>query len=412
MCDDAELSCVITDQDTHLDIDLPMLDLHALIRGPRRTEIREDADGSDLAYIIYTSGSTGRPKGVMVTHDNVLALIGHTLPLFDFSPEDRWSLFSSYSFDVSVWEMWASLLTGATAVPVPAAIAGSPGAFVALLAEQRITVLNQVPSVFRRVVEAYLSASCPQLALRYIVFAGETLDRASLRRFLERSASPPPILVNMYGITEVTVHASFKQLDATELESHGATNIGRPLPHARFLILDDRGCRTPVGTPGELWVAGAGVAAGYLNRPDLTDDRFVMLEHDHRSTRFYRSGDLSRELPNGDYEYIGRLDDQVKIRGVRVELGEIEHALSEHPGVHETAVVKLNGPKSEVLVAVVVPESKAATPRTRELRRFAAERLPATMVPNRMLVVDSLPLTATGKLDRQRIRAIAGAADS
>jgi amino acid adenylation domain-containing protein len=411
MCEDSRPCCVLCDDPTPLPDGVPLIQLGELEAG--NDDVEHDAEiaasVADLAYIIYTSGSTGRPKGVMVTHQNVIALLDCALPFFDVGPEDRWSLFTSHSFDVSVWEMWMSIVTGGTAVAVPADVARSPDAFVQLLAEQRVTVLNQVPSIFRHVSAAYVRAGAPQLALRYVIFAGETLDRSAIRNFLAAAPTAAPAWINMYGITETTVHATWKRLDSADLDADGATPIGCPLPHLRCFLLDD--ARRPVrkGDVGELWLSGEGVATGYFDRPELTAERFVSLAIDGSPTRCYRSGDLALERRDGELEYVGRADDQVKLRGFRIELGEIEHALREHPAVDDAVVVKVDGPVAPMLVAVVVHRHEGQRAKTPDVRSFLGQRLPSHMVPNRVLNVDTFPLSPSGKLDRRAVQKLAAA---
>ncbi len=339
----------------------------------------------DPAYVIYTSGSTGRPKGCVVTHGNVLALLEAALPLFDVGADDRWTLFHSVSFDFSVWELWGALATGATAVMVPDDAARSPADFLDLLAAERVTVLNQVPSVFRYLARAHEAAGRPPLALRYVVFGGEGVDLDVVASF---APGRRPAMVNMYGITETTVHVTYKSLGAEEAV---ASPIGRPLPHLAVSLRDGDGKPVPPGAPGEMWISGAGVAAGYLNRPELTAERFVTVD----GRRHYRSGDLARLLPDGELEYLGRADRQLKLRGFRIEPGEIEAVLRAHDGVQDAAVtVTTTRAGAQFLEARIVP----AVPDG--LRAHAAAALPAHMVPDRYRAVPELPRTPSGKLDR------------
>ena len=350
----------------------------------------------DAAYVIYTSGSTGRPKGCEVTHGNVLALLRHALPLFDVGPADRWSVFHSFSFDFSVWELWGALLTGATAVCVPRDTARLPEDLLDFLAARRITVLNQVPSVFRAVGAVY-PVRPVELALRYLIFGGESVDLAAARGFVTAVRGCRPVLVNMYGITETTVHATMKVLGEEDLAGAVASPIGSALPHLAIELRDEAGRPVPAGAPGEMWISGAGVARGYLNRPELTAQRFV----DDGRGRWYRSGDLARRLAGGGLEYLGRTDRQVKLRGFRVELAEIESVLAESDRVAAVAVVAADRPSAgKVLVAIVVPRAwPAEADLVGHLRRHAAARLPRHMLPARYQLLEALPLTLSGKLD-------------
>ncbi|WP_405003667.1 amino acid adenylation domain-containing protein [Kitasatospora purpeofusca] len=360
----------------------------------------------DPAYVIYTSGSTGVPKGCVVTHGNVLELLRATLPLFELGPDDRWTLFHSASFDFSVWELWGAWATGATAVPVPAATAQAPEDFLRLLAEERITVLNQVPSAFRHLAREYTDSGAPATALRYVVFGGESVDLDVVRGFLAAAAAgpgPAPVMVNMYGITETTVHATHLVLTPEQLAGDTASPIGRPLPHLAIELRDDALRLVPDGGTGEMWVAGSGVTDGYLNRPELTAERFRTLD----GRRMYRTGDLARRLPDGGLAYLGRNDQQVKLRGHRVELGEVEAGLRAAPQVRDAAaLVVRDGAGNELLTALVVPAGPGALD-VAALRRFARTTMPAQLVPNRFHPVAELPLTSSGKLDRKALAELA-----
>jgi amino acid adenylation domain-containing protein len=356
-----------------------------------------DAD----AYIIYTSGSTGTPKGVVVGHDNVLALLRSTLPLVRATAEDVWTLFHSCSFDFSVWEMWGCFATGARLVVVDEETARTPGQFLGLIEREGVTFLNAVPSVFKQVSRWYAEAR-PQLALRLVLFGGEPIDRPSIRAFLDAWRGPAPRMVNMYGITETTVHTTIRDISEADLRLSGPTNIGRPLPHLSLHLVADDLTPVPDGEVGEICVGGAGVARGYHARPELTAQRFPTLLMNGTEERLYRSGDLARRRPDGTFEYHGRADNQVKVRGFRIELGEIENRLTEHPEVREAVVV--SGPPGAAeprLIAYVV--ATGADGLAPALRAHCAARLPAHMVPNDILFVSELPLTASGKLDRRAV---------
>jgi amino acid adenylation domain-containing protein len=368
-----------------------------------------DADGNlpsvaapgNLAYIIYTSGSTGRPKGVQVTHHNVVRLFRATDPWFRFSAQDVWTLFHSIAFDFSVWELWGALLYGGRLVVVPYLVSRSPEAFHELLAREHVTVLNQTPSAFRQLIQADESAPASrQLSLRHVVFGGEALELRSLRPWFERHGDQRPQLVNMYGITETTVHVSYRPLTKADLESGSV--IGGPIPDLQVYILGPNGQPVPIGVPGEIFVGGAGVARGYLRRAELTAERF--LSNPFRpGTVFYRTGDLARFLPNRDIEYLGRVDDQVKIRGFRIEPGEIESALCTHPAVREAVVLAHAEPGQEKrLVAFVV--ARGAAPAVSELREHLRTRLADYMVPATIAFLDQLPLTNHGKVDRKALK--------
>jgi len=368
-------------------------------------------DGDRPAYVIYTSGSTGLPKGCVVTHRNVLSLLAAALPLFRVTEADRWALFHSFSFDFSVWELWGALATGACAVSVPPREAFAPAAFVALLARERITVLNQVPSVFRNVVDAYVATGRPRLGLRYLVFGGEALDRQSVRTFLGEAAGDRPTVVNMYGITETTVHVTFKEITEADLVHRAGSPIGVPLPHLSVEVRGEDLEPLPAGTVGELWVSGDGVSAGYLHRPELTAERFVRAEaaRGGAAELFYRTGDLGRVLPDGELEHHGRLDRQVKIRGFRIELAEIEAAVHGSGAVSATAVTVVPDGGRQALVAVLIPAADGPDDPTGKVREHLSATLPYYMMPDHYLVMAALPLSPTGKTDTRALVAAAAA---
>jgi amino acid adenylation domain-containing protein len=363
-----------------------------------------EIDPDQFAYIIYTSGSTGRPKGVPVTHANVARLFTSTQALFDFGPHDVWTLFHSSAFDFSVWEIFGALLHGGRLVIVPYMVSRSPAAFRDLLAREQVTVLNQTPSAFRQLVRADETAPKLEPAPRYIIFGGEALDAQGLRPWFARYGDRQPRCVNMYGITETTVHVTWYPLAQADLDRPGSP-IGEALPDLKIYLVDDFGRQVAAGEPGEMLVGGPGVAPGYLNRPELTRARFIAnpFEPDHFPV-LYRSGDLARARPDGVLEYLGRGDQQVKIRGFRIEVGEIEAELARHPAVREAAVLARRDDQAEPrLVAYVV--TTAEKPAVEELRAHLARRLPEYMVPAAFVFLPQLPLTLNGKLDRAALPA-------
>jgi amino acid adenylation domain-containing protein len=274
------------------------------------------------AYVIYTSGSTGRPKGVVVPHRNVVRLISETAGWFGFGPGDVWTLFHSYAFDFSVWEMWGALATGGRLVVVPYLVSRSAGEFAKLLAAEQVTVLNQTPVAFYQLMDVWGDGA--DLAVRYVIFGGEALDCARVARWA-RAVPGAPVLVNMYGITETTVHVTGHVVDGGE---GAASVVGTPIPDLDAFVLDEGLGRVPPGVAGELYVAGAGLARGYLGRAALTAGRFVACPFGEAGERMYRTGDVARWTAAGELEYLGRADDQVKVRGFRIELGEIEAVLA------------------------------------------------------------------------------------
>ncbi|MFG2243800.1 amino acid adenylation domain-containing protein [Spirillospora sp. NPDC048823] len=354
-------------------------------------------DPDHPAYVIYTSGSTGRPKGVVVPHQNVVRLLRSTEGWFGFGVDDVWTLFHSYAFDFSVWELWGPLLYGGRVVVVPFMTSRSPREFLKLLSDERVTVLNQTPSAFYQLMAADKENPGTGLALRYVVFGGEALDLGRLEDWYSRHAEDAPALVNMYGITETTVHVSYVALDRALAAAASGSVIGVGIPDLRVYVLDGRLQPVPPGVAGELYVAGAGLARGYLNRPGLSAERFVADPFGAAGTRMYRTGDVARRLNDGRLEYLGRSDQQVQLRGFRIELGEIESALARHAAVSDVAVIV----RDDRLVAYVAGSGVDAS----ELRRFAGQDLPDYMVPAAVVELDALPLTVNGKLDRKALPA-------
>jgi len=361
------------------------------------------ATADNLAYVIYTSGSTGRPKGALLSHANVGRLLTATAAEFNFGPNDVWTLFHSYAFDFSVWELFGALCTGGRLVIVAHEISREPQAFHRLLCDQGVTVLNQTPSAFRQLLPI-ACASPRSLALRQVIFGGEALDVASLRPWFERFGDQQPTLVNMYGITETTVHVTYRAIRLADLDGKAQSPIGLPIRDLRWYLLDSQLRPVPVGVAGELYITGAGLARGYHERFGLTAERFVPSPFD-ASQRLYRSGDLARQRGDGSIDYLGRIDQQVKIRGFRIELGEIEAALLAQPGVRQAVLNVHNGDGGAQLCAYVVAEHTPHDPIAwrDQLRTALKVDLPDYMVPSHWLLLDALPLTGNGKLDRKAL---------
>jgi amino acid adenylation domain-containing protein len=364
---------------------------------------------TDTAYVIYTSGSTGKPKGVLVSHSNVVRLFTSTQHWFNFDERDVWTLFHSYAFDFSVWEIWGALLYGGRLVVVPYWISRSFEAFYKLLRQEKVTVLNQTPSAFRQLIRAEETVGvAPDLALRLVIFGGDALDLQSLRPWFERHPDTEPQLVNMYGITETTVHVTYRAIQASDLETASGSVIGVPIPDLQLYILDPHQQPVPTGVTGEMYVGGAGVAQGYLNRPKLTAARFIANPFTHHNddhelnSRLYRTGDLARFLPERDIEYLGRIDHQVKIRGFRIELEEIEANLTRHPAIRESIVVAHKQNTEATLVAYLVTDQHPP-PIVDDLRAYLKRRLPDYMVPATFIFLEALPLTPNGKIDRKAL---------
>ena len=359
---------------------------------------------SNAAYIIYTSGSTGKPKGVVVTHHNVVRLLKQTAHWYAFNERDVWPLFHSYAFDVSVWELWGSLFHGGRLVIVPYLVSRSPSDFYELIAREKVTVLNQTPSAFRQFIWAEESAETKrELCLRYVICAGEALELQSLKPWFARHGDEKTKVINMYGITETTVHSTYRWIRKADVEANLGSVIGVPIPDLTLHLVDENLQPVPPGTPGEICVGGGGVARGYLNRPELNAKRFVPDPFSSvPEAKLYRSGDLAQYNSNGELEYLGRMDHQVKIRGFRVELGEIESALNRHPAIRESVVVAQDSDRGDKrLVAYFVPVTTA--PNVSEVREHLLRSIPDYMVPALFVPLKTLPLTTNGKVDRRAL---------
>ncbi|MGW0960487.1 amino acid adenylation domain-containing protein [Streptomyces gelaticus] len=363
------------------------------------------ADWRDPAYVIHTSGSTGRPKGVVVPHSAVVALLANTRPDMDFGPHDVWVQFHSFSFDFAVWELWGALVHGGELLVPEYALTRSPVDFHRLVRERGVTVLNQTPSAFHQFIEADRLAAEPVTALRRIVFGGEALDLGRLRGWVERHGTGAPELVNMYGITETTVHVTHRVLTDEDF-GHGddVSPIGGPVPGLAVHLLDDRLRPVPPGRVGAIYVAGDQVSLGYLGRPGLTAGRFVANPFAADGSRMYHTGDLARRTLDGELEFAGRADDQVQLKGFRIEPGEVESAVRELDGVVDAAVTVADS--GDHLVAHVVGRVPG------DFTALLSAKLPVHMVPGRVLPVDALPLTVNGKLDREALTACAARDDA
>ena len=432
MLADAQVKVLLTQQDLFasistakpLDIEnLKVLcldrDQDSVSREPTTRPVSGVVPGN-LAYIIYTSGSTGQPKGVGVCHQQVVRLLivsqgggfpkpsrreGH--PSISFDEQDCWTLFHSIAFDFSVWEMWGALLYGGRLVVVPYWVSRSPEDLLTLLEREQVTVLNQTPSAFYALQQALAArGGADTLKVRLVIFGGEALDIGRLQHWMQAHDDHYPQLVNMYGITETTVHVTQYALNKVSvLATEGASIIGKPLPDLQLYVLDTQLQPVPVGIRGEVYVGGAGLARGYVQRPDLTAERFIPHPFSHTpGERLYRTGDVARCLPDGTFEYVGRADQQVKVRGFRIEPGEVEAALLGHPHVRMAVVMARDGGATGAkhLVAYVVPTSMQAIT-TSELRAYLQERLPEYMVPAAFVPLEALPMTINGKLDRQAL---------
>ncbi|SKX01118.1 D-alanine--poly(phosphoribitol) ligase, subunit 1 [Mycobacteroides abscessus subsp. massiliense] len=354
----------------------------------------------DIAYLIYTSGTTGTPKGVAIPHRNVTRLLEAIDADLELVPGQGWAQCHSLAFDFSVWEIFGALLHGGRLVVVPEGVTRAPEEFHALLVHERVSVLSQTPSAFYP-LHAVDTASPEQrqLALSVVVFGGEALEPARLSGWF-RDHPQSPRLINMYGITETTVHASFREITVSDVVGTSSP-IGAPLADLSFFVLDDWLRPLQAGAVGELYVAGAGVGYGYAGRTSLTATRFVACPFGGRGTRMYRTGDLVCWGSDGQLRYLGRADEQVKVRGYRIELGEVQSAMAALEGVDQVAVIaREDRPGDKRLVGYFTGSADPG-----ELRETLTDRLPSYMVPAAIVVLESLPLTVNGKLDRNALPA-------
>jgi len=407
--EDAGPAAIITD--SRLSAGLPSLPLAILLAdqqlaptaesNPLNPQIQATADS--LAYLMYTSGSTGKPKGVLVTHRNVMRLMTQTDPWFHFDENDVWTMFHSFAFDFSVWEIWGPLLTGGKLVIVPFEISRSTEEFYSLLSEQRVTVLNQTPSAFSLVDQVEEAGPALPLALRVVIFGGEALQYRALRSWFKRHGDQRPQLINMYGITETTVHVTYRVVTETDAHTETDSLIGEPIPDLQIHLLDSDLKPVADGEEGELCIGGGGVALGYLNRPELTAQRFVSDPFSTDGGLLYRSGDLARRRADGQLVYLGRNDHQVKINGFRIELGEVEANIAGFPGIRQVSVIAhADHTGRQRLAAYFVSEGNATIP-AHTISQFLQQRSPAQMIPAFYIQMPSIPLTHNGKVDRNAL---------
>ncbi|XVO89398.1 amino acid adenylation domain-containing protein [Pseudomonas palleroniana] len=379
-------------------------------KGPRidlieRTVERQAATSTHgrIAYVIYTSGSTGKPKGVMVTHHNVLRLFRSTADFFEFSSSDVWCGFHSPSFDFSVWEIWGALLHGGRHVIVPVETAKDPQQFAKLLFEQAVSVLNQTPSAFRNLIPSLVEQGIGA-DLRYVIFGGEKLDVAALRPWASKFGMDRPALINMYGITETTVHVTHKRLAPGELEQSDQSPVGTPLSDMQIRVVSASGETLSAGSAGVMHVGGEGVSAGYLRRELLTAERFYEApDAEGVMRRWYDSGDIGMQLENGEFVCLGRADKQLKIRGFRIEPGEIESLLRNDPDVIDCVVSAADFASDDrrLIACIVVPQAslQSRDQILRRLKSLTESSLPTHMCPSRYFLGTEFLMTANGKLD-------------
>lgn len=354
--------------------------------------------GDNTAYVIYTSGTTGKPNGVIVSHRNLARLFDATDSTFNFGRHDVWTLFHSYAFDFSVWEMWGALIYGGKLIVVPYWVSRSPKEFYDILVEHDVTVLNQTPTAFKQLMpvdKIYSSA----LSLRYVIFGGEALNPVDLKAWASRHLKNNVALFNMYGITETTVHVSCYRLSEQDFE-HSKSIIGQQISDLSLYILNDNLEPVAFGETGQMYIGGPGVTAGYLNNKTLTDERFI--EHSLAGSvgKLYKTGDLARRIENQNIEFIGRVDEQVSLRGFRIEMGEVETELSKIPGVIAAISMVELFDSGDQLVAYIIADGKLSN---REIRKSLSYRLPAYMIPSFIYRVAEIPLNINGKVDKPRL---------
>lgn len=357
----------------------------------------------NLAYIIYTSGSTGEPKGVEIANRNLLSLLAAVQEKFDFSQHDVWTLFHSYGFDFSVWEIFGCLLNGGKLIIVDSLTAKSPHDFYQLLQQYNVTVLNQTPTAFKGIIQADAQQKA-NLSLRYVIFGGEALYFPVLKSWVERHPLEKTKLVNMYGITETTIHVTYYEIEHRDME-HNRSIIGKALSNLGIYITNEDGNILPQGVPGEIVVYGDGVSSGYLYKPELTALRFQNRIEMKKEVPCYKSGDLGLMTSNGNIEYLGRMDKQVQLRGFRIELGEIESWIIKSGLVKDCAVdlVNFDGQDDQRIVAYLYLDQGSFYNET-ELREILKTSLPLYMIPSLFVRVDRIPLTINGKIDLEALK--------
>ncbi len=355
------------------------------------------ADG--FAYVMFTSGSTGQPKGVPITHANFCPLMYWGKQLLSFRATDRALQNLSYFFDWSVWEMFIALTGGVSLYMFPDEVLLEPAACIGAIRKQDITVLHATPSQYRY----FLDTGDKLETLRYLVLGAEKLTPDILERSFQ-SVGEGCRMFNMYGPTEATIMAAVKEIPPEEryaFENSGTVSIGTPVAGLRLFVLDRHLEPCPVNTAGELYIAGPGVASGYLNDSTLTAERFnTPLSHLPSPLSTYRTGDLARRLEDGTLEFVGRMDQQVKVRGFRIELGEIENRLLEHPGIKDTVIITRETPQGEAFIcAYVIPGTAEETEAETQWRDFLGKYLPDYMVPAHFVTMEAFPLAPNGKVD-------------
>ncbi|MDZ7955198.1 amino acid adenylation domain-containing protein [Nostoc sp. DedQUE09] len=408
MLEDAQVSVLLTQKNLFKHFEYfskPIISIDKdweIITQEKEDNLKSDLNSDNLAYIIYTSGSTGKPKGVAVPHKAVNRLVCDT-NYIKLLPSDKVAQASNASFDAATFEIWGALLNGAQLVGVSKDVTLSPHEFALQLREKGINILFLTTALFQQIAR-----NVPQAftTLKYLLFGGEAVDTRWVKKILKNGA--PKHLIHVYGPTENTTFSSYYYVQ--EFSSATSLPIGRPITNTQIYILDPHLQLVPIGVTGELYMGGEGLAREYLNRPELTTKHFIPHPFSNNpKTRLYKTGDLARYLPDGNIEFLGRIDNQVKIRGFRIELSEIEAVLNQHPAVRETVViVGEDVPDDKYLVAYVVFNQEQIAMQEVQafaslLRQFLKEKLPEYMVPSAYVILESLPLTHNGKVDRRAL---------
>lgn len=385
--------------------DLKLVNINRItVENESKENLKLKFNGEESAYVIYTSGSTGRPKGVLIPHYNVVRLFKETEKWYGFNEKDVWTMFHSFAFDFSVWEIWGALLFGGKLIVIPYEVSRSFRNVYELLEKEKVTVFNQTPTAFNQILNVEDEEGVRNLNLRYIIFGGEALNLRSLKNWFEHHREEKTQLVNMYGITETTVHVTYRRINEedTNLEE---SLIGEPISDLKLYLLNESLEKVGIGEVGEICVSGPGLAKEYLNCPELTKEKFIDNPFEE-GIRLYLSGDLGRYTENGDIEYMGRKDKQVKIRGFRIELGEIESALISHENVNQAVVTAEEKDNKQFLKAYVVigkEDIKAS-----DLRKYVRRILPDYMVPNVIKKIESIPMNINGKVDYKKLSSLKG----
>ncbi len=352
-----------------------------------------------LAYILYTSGSTGKPKGVMLSHENAVSFVDWCSEIFEPRPTDRFSSHAPFHFDLSILDLHVALKHGATLVLIPDERGKDPLHLARLIADEKISIWYSTPSILSLMAQFGDLSNHDCSALRLVLFAGEVFPVKHLRNLCEKL--PKPRYFNLYGPTETNVCTYFEVLPPVPDDRRAPYPIGKVCEHLRGKLVDEHDREIAVGEEGELCMTGRGVMQGYWSLPEQTARSFLV---DADGTRWYRTGDVVVEAPDGNYIYRGRRDRMVKRRGYRVELGEIEVGLYQHPLIKEAAVVALPDAEAGVKIIAFLSSQQAPSLSLIALKGFCANRMPLYMIPDRFEWLDALPKTSTDKMDYQRLK--------